>query len=40
MQHGAYILAAYAVTLGGLFLMLGLSWRRMAKAERAVEDQR
>jgi hypothetical protein len=29
-----FIAAAYALTIGGVLLMLGASWRRMRRAEQ------
>jgi heme exporter protein CcmD len=40
MDQQAFVWAAYAVTLSGLGAMLGLSWRRMRRAERALERER
>jgi hypothetical protein len=37
MPHMPFIIAAYAVTLGGLAVMLILGWRRMRRAEAALE---
>jgi heme exporter protein CcmD len=37
MAHLPFIVAAYAVTLGGLGLLLGASWLRMRAAEAKVE---
>jgi hypothetical protein len=38
MPHLPFIVAAYAVTLGGLGAMLILGWRRMRRAEAALEE--
>jgi hypothetical protein len=40
MQPLPFIIAAYAVTLGGLGTMLVLALRRMRRAERAAEGER
>lgn len=40
MPHTPFLVAAYAITLVSLFAMLGWSWRRMARAERLLEEQR
>lgn len=39
MPHLPFIIAAYAVTLGGLGALLGLSLVRMRRAERAVAGE-
>ncbi len=38
MNPWPFIVAAYAITLGGAALITLLSWRSMRKAEAAVED--
>lgn len=40
MNPEPFIIAAYAVTLGGVFGYLGLSLRRMRNAERLQGDDR
>lgn len=40
MPHTPFLVAAYAITLLALFAMLGLSLRRMRRAERALEEER
>jgi hypothetical protein len=40
MQPLPFIIAAYAVTLGGLGTLLVLALRRMKRAERAVDAER
>lgn len=39
MPHTPFLVAAYAITLISLFGLLGLSWHRMRRAERALEDE-
>ncbi len=39
MPHLPFIVAAYTVTLGGLGALLMLSWRRMKRAERALDGE-
>jgi hypothetical protein len=38
MPHLPFIIAAYVVTLGGLGAMLILGWRRMRRAEAALDE--
>jgi heme exporter protein CcmD len=37
MTHAAFIIPAYAVTIGGLLAMLGQSWLAMRRAEAAAD---
>lgn len=37
MDHTPFIVLSYTLAIGGVVLMLGLSWRRMRRAERAME---
>lgn len=38
MSHAPFILAAYAVTTGGLLMYLAATWRRMHRAERRADE--
>ena len=38
MNHWSFVIAAYAIALGGTALLLLLSWRSMRRAERAAQD--
>jgi hypothetical protein len=38
MNPWPYVIAAYALTLGGAALITFVSWRAMRKAEAAVEN--
>lgn len=40
MPHTPFLVAAYVITLVALLSMLGWSWRRMRRAERALEEER
>jgi LPXTG-motif cell wall-anchored protein len=40
MNPWPFVIAAYALTLGGAALIAGWAWFAMRKAERAVEDLR
>lgn len=40
MAHGSFIVASYAVALGGVLGMLGLSFIAMRRAERQAEALR
>lgn len=40
LPHTPFLVAAYAITLLSLFAMLGWSWRRMRRAESALEEKR
>lgn len=40
MDHTPFIFLSYTLAVGGVVLMLGLSWRRMRRAERAMEQLR
>ena len=40
MSHWPYIAAAYALTIGGMAVLVLLSWLRMCKAERDAEAVR
>lgn len=37
MNHLPFVVAAYVVALGGLFGLLGWSFVRMRRAERAID---
>lgn len=37
MKHALFIIPAYALTIGGLLLLLGQSWLAMRRAEAAAE---
>lgn len=39
MQHTPFLVAAYGVTLVCLLAMLAVSYRRMRRAERALEEE-
>jgi len=40
MDHGMFILAAYLVTVASVGGLLVVSWTRMRRAERAIEEER
>lgn len=40
MAHTPFLVAAYAITLIGILGLLGWSWRRMRRAERALDKDR
>lgn len=40
MNHWPFIIAAYGITGTGMALLIGISWRAMRRAERAVKDLR
>lgn len=40
MDHGAYIIPAYIIAVGGVGLMLAQSWWAMRKAEGRAERLR